>query len=165
MAGDFEGPVKEWKLELIRGRIRARGFLEAEAQDLEQELVLKVRDFRFEKAKSNGAAESTILRTVIDRHLATRQRSAWRRKRHFRKYQRMRSADVTEDAAPLRLDVRLALERLSPEERNICDALARGETFCQIALALGCSDTKVHRIVKRIRRRLEAMGLDGRLEE
>ena len=165
MAGGYREVVEDWKVELIRDRIRARGILDGEAQDLEQELVLKVRDFRFDPAKSNGAAESTVLRTVIDRHLATRLRSSRRRKRHIRKYQRMRAADVAQDAAPLRLDVRLALERLSPEERSICVALGRGESFCQIARTLGCSDTKVRRIVKRIGFRFHAMGLDGWLEE
>ena len=63
MAGDYRGVVKDWKVELIRDRIRARGILDGEAQDLEQELVLKVRDSRFDPAKSNGAAESTILWT------------------------------------------------------------------------------------------------------
>ena len=164
MAGSYREVVEDWKVELVRARIRASGFFEDEAQDLEQELVLKVRDFRFDTAKSNGAAESTVLRIVIDRHLATRLRSSRRRKRHIRKYQRMRAADVAEDAAPLRLDVRLALERLSSEERAICDALGRGESFCQIARALGCSDTKVRRIVKRIGFRFHAMGLDGWLE-
>jgi len=165
MAGDYRGVVKDWKVELIRARIRASGFFEHEAQDLEQELVLKVRDFRFDPAKSNGAAESTVLRTIIDRHLATRLRSGRRRKRHIRKYQRMRAGAVAEDAAPLRLDVRLAVERLSTEERSICEALGRGESFCQIARALGCSDTKVRRMVKRIGFRFHAIGLDGWLEE
>ena len=63
MARDYKGVVEDWKVELIRARIRACGVGEDEAQDAEQELLLKVRDFRFDLAKSNDAAEWTILWT------------------------------------------------------------------------------------------------------
>jgi RNA polymerase sigma factor (sigma-70 family) len=163
---NYSGCVEEWKVALVRARIRKFGFSAHEAQDLEQELILKVRRFHFDEARSNGAKESTVLRTVIDRHLATRTRAGDRGKRHIRKFARLRAgADIADDAVPLRLDVRLALDALPPEERAVCDALGRGESFRQIALALGCSDHKVRHIVERIRRRFHAMGLNGWLED
>jgi hypothetical protein len=158
----YKGYVKKWKVELIRARVRVFGFPAEETHDLVQELVPKLRRFRFDPRKSNGAKEATVLRKIIDRHLSTRARAGERGKQRIRVYQQTHlGADLADDTTALRLDVRLTVQRLTPAERVVCDALGRGQSLRQAALALGCSDHKVRGIVDRLRGRFERLGLAG----
>ena len=167
MANDYDGVLDEWKLDLARRRLRRFGFSESEQRDVLQELVLKIKRFRFDPAKRNGSSESTALRCVIDRHLLSRLRTRRRHQKKVRRYGRLasRETDVNGSAVLLRLDVRNALETLPPRQRAVCEGIARGDTKTQIAADLGCSTQTVRRLLKHIRERFQVMGLDGWFDE
>lgn len=166
MTTNHQGFPEEWQQELALARIRRFGFPEHERPDLLQELAVKVREFAFDEAKSNGAKEKTVLRTIIDRHLTTRARSKRRAEHSARKFRRcLLRREVSEDRFELRVDVRQLVETLTARQRAVCEGLGRGESLTDIGEQLGCSISSVRRAVARIRRRFEGAGLKGWLED
>ncbi len=166
MTTNHQGFPEEWQQELALARIRRFGFPEHERPDLLQELAVKVRAFAFEEAKSNGAKEKTVLRTVIDRHLATRARSKRRAEHSARKFRRcVLRRDMPEDCIELRVDVRQLVKTLTAKQQSVCEGLGRGKSLTGIGEQLGCGISSVRRAVARIRRRFEEAGLKGWLED
>jgi DNA-binding CsgD family transcriptional regulator len=68
---------------------------------------------------------------------------------------------VYEESPDLKLDVQLAVEALSPQDRAICAALSQGHSIAQIARDLGCDRYIVRCAVRDIRSRFQAIGLEG----
>jgi len=174
MANGYQGLVERWKLDLIRARMRGFKIPPHEEADVEQQLVLMVRRFRFEAGKSNGASERTVLSRVITNHLLSRKRAGKRARKRGRAHRRhvkatapvlqRRPVQAYDEDTPLRLDVRLALADLSPRERAICEGLARGHSRSRIARDVGSCYETVCRTIARLRRRFRRMGLDGWLD-
>jgi len=54
----------------------------------------------------------------------------------------------------------MAVDGLAPEDRDLCRALADGESIDAIARRLGCGWHTVKRRVDRVRERFAQMGLD-----
>ena len=166
MTTNHQGFAEPWQEELALARVRRFGFREHEWPDLLQELALKVGKFTFDKAKSNGAKPSTVLRTVIDRHLATRSRSKRRAERSARKFRRcVLHQGVCEDPVELRADVRQLVETLTPKEQAVCEGFGSGRPLAEIAARLGCSIASVRRAKARIRKRFAEAGMEGWLED
>ena len=67
----YEGVIDDWKVELFRMCAKRLGIRRHDLEDVQQEIVLDVLDFRFDAAKSNGACERTALTSLIDRRLMT----------------------------------------------------------------------------------------------
>lgn len=169
---DYGPEVERWKVRLIVDRARRFGFAADELADVQQEVILDVMAFRFDQTRSNGATEATALRAVIDRRLKAIRRA---KARYERRVEHLKSAlgasegephqgqpvSRPRDSASLAVDVRDALAMLSPEDRSLCLGLAEGKTIRQIAAERRCSWSKVQRQVERIRRRFQALGLDG----
>jgi transposase len=59
------------------------------------------------------------------------------------------------------MDVRAAMEGLLGEERAVCAALANGDSTTEIAKQLGRSWHAANKLVARIRRHFEVLGLDA----
>lgn len=163
----YAGVVEAWKVDLILGRARLMGFRRHDLEDVQQEIVLDLLDFRFDPARSNGATETTVLTSLVDRRLRTIRRS---RRRYEQQIERMKADAAAaegcppcEDADPdgLALDVRCAVATLPAEEQSLCLALSRGDSISQVARDLGCSWHAANRMVGQIRRRFAAAGLDG----
>jgi len=166
MANDYTGTVERWKVDLARSRIRDFGIVETEEGDLLQDLVLKIRRFRFDPAKANGGGGGTALRRIIDNYLVDHIRSKERRKGRTRRYGRLVTRrDDHEDDTPLRLDVRLAIEQLPDLDRAVCEGLARGKPKTHIARDLGFHPKVVYRAVRRVRQRFQRIGLGRWLGE
>lgn len=175
MANGYQGLVEGWKLDLIRARMRGFKIPPHEEADVEQQLVLVVSQFRYDAGKSNGASERTVLSRVITNHLISRKRAGRRAKKHGRAHRRhvkatapvlrSRSIPAYEDEAALRLDVRLALEDLSPLERAVCEGIAQGHSKSRVARNVGRCYETVCRTIRRLRRRFRRMGLDGWLDD
>jgi len=169
---DYGPEVERWKVRLIVDRAKRFGFAADELADVQQEVILDVMAFRFDKTRSNGATEVTALRALIDRRLKAIRRA---KARYARRVEQLKSAlgaseaephqerpvPRPKDSASLVVDVRDALATLAPEDRSLCLRLAEGKTIRQIAAERGCSWSKVQRQVERIRCRFEALGLDG----
>jgi len=166
MTTNHQGFAEPWQAELASARIRWFGFPEHERPDLLQELALKIGKFTFDEAKSNGAKLSTVLRTVIDRHLATRNRSKQRAERSARKFRRcVRHQGLCEDPVELRADVRQLVGALAPKQQAVCEGFGSGRSLAEIAARLGCSITSVRRAKARIQKRFAEVGMKGWLED
>jgi|WetSurMetagenome_2_1015567.scaffolds.fasta_scaffold20508_3 RNA polymerase sigma factor (sigma-70 family) len=165
MTTSYQGFAEQWQAELALARIRRFGFPEHEWPDLLQELAMKVNGFAFDLAKSNGAKASTVLRTVIDRHLTSHARAKRRARQNYMKYRQLRVTDIAPDDVELRVDVRQVIATLTPRQRAICEGLGRGQSMEVIAKRLGCSLMSVWRSKRWIRKRFEEAGLNGWLQD
>jgi RNA polymerase sigma factor (sigma-70 family) len=166
MTTNHQGFAEPWQAELALARVRRFGFPEHEWPDLLQELAMKVGEFTFDTAKSNGAKQSTVIRTVIDRHLATRNRSKRRAEHSARKFRRcVLHQGMCEDPVELRTDVRQLVGTLTPKQQAVCEGFGSGRSLAEIAAQLGCSIASVRRAKARIRKRFGEAGLQGWLED
>jgi DNA-binding NarL/FixJ family response regulator len=166
MTTKYKGFVEEWQAELALGRIRRFGFPEHERLDLLQELAMKVRQFTFDVAKSNGAKASTVFCAVVDRHLLSRARAKRRAEQNARKYRQLKvSESAPDDEVELCVDVRQLVASLTKEERAVCDGISRGLTMRAIAKQLGCALASVGRAKRRIRKKFAEAGLKGWLQD
>jgi hypothetical protein len=172
MRNDYGQLVEEWKVDLILDRARRKGFRSHELEDVQQDVIQAVMDFRFEPEKSNGATENTALTALIDKQLTFVQRGRARHHKHHERFRELMGVrdgqpiqdimvDSQERAVSLMLDLREAVARLTPQEQDICAALFRGENRFNIAKALGVSRYELDRIIERIREQFQARGLDA----
>jgi hypothetical protein len=167
----YDGVLEEWKVNMAVARIRAFGFPHDQWPDLLQRLVMAMRRFKFVPEKAHGAKESTILCKLINRCLSSARISQQRRHTRLARYREglgvtPANADrhprfVERDLTPVRVDVRLALADLLPQQRRICAGLSRGDSVRQIARDLNCPPHAVRRVIAGIRRHFEGIGLDG----
>lgn len=169
-ANEYGEVVARWKVEFIRTRARRLGFREDEIPDLEQDIVLELLQVDFEEVGS--ACEATFVTHVIDLQLRKVLRD---RKRDVRRLNHEATSyeDLSEDARidpseteriDFRLDLEAAMASLSPEEKALFEALRRGDSQAEIAGASGKPKTTVSDAVRRLRKKLRALGLDAYLE-
>ncbi len=170
MRNNYDGLVEPWKVDLIEERARRRGMKQlADINDAEQEIILAVMAFKFDKAKSNGASEMTAMTALIDRKLLFMRRSAARQKLREEKYLQTQPGQIEGAPGPLDVDfertmqstcdVQMALKHLDQIEKEVCQELSNGKSLLQIARGLGVTRYKVERIVEGIRQRFESFGL------
>ena len=166
----YDGLLDRWKVRLVARRASRLGFRPHEIDDAMQELVFDVLAFRFDLAKSNGASEATALTAVIDNRLRTLRRG-WRRyQKHVEALRAELGVDEARDRWPepeedetalLVVDGREAVALLSPKERRLCRALLAGQTLADVARQRGCDWHVPARVLAHVRRRFEALGLEG----
>lgn len=170
MKNNYGALVEEWKVDLIVNRARKKGFRPDELEDVQQEIILKILDFRYDPEKSNGAAETTALISLIDKQLTFIRRGQARRQKHIEAYRKnysnpdgdLSSAFTTPspvDKICLLMDLKMAISKLHPNQRMICAALAQNETPSGIARKLGISRYAIDQIIKGIRKQFKACGL------
>ena len=172
MRNDYGQLVEAWKVDLILDRARRKGFRQDEMEDVQQDVIQAVMDFRFEPEKSNGATENTALTALIDKQLTFIQRGRARHHKHHERFKELMGVrdgqpvqdamvESQERAIALALDVRKAVAKLTPQEQDICAALARGENRFNVAKGLGASRYELDRIIERIREQFQKRGLDA----
>ena len=172
MRNDYGRLVEAWKVDLILERAKRKSFRRDELQDAQQDVILAISAFRFDASRSNGATERTVLIALIDKQLTFLQRGAARRRKHEKRYWQEQGGregrPAPEPLTPdcqrehaLALDVREAVQKLSPAERAVCDALARGDSRVRIARLMYISRYRVSQLITAIRVRFAAMGIEG----
>lgn len=166
----YDGIVDAWKIELIASRAKRLGIRRHDLEDAQQEIVLDILNFRFDAAKSNGACERTALTSLIDRRLMTIARTKKRYEKHVGPMPKKTRDDGAEEREPstepieqhsLAMDVREAIGALSDDEQAVCAALAGGASTADIARQLGRSWHGAAKLVARVRRHFEVLGLDA----
>jgi len=105
------------------------------------------------------------LAALINARLKNIRRARGRYQERLERLQSLTNGELIEpDTKPMKVDVQAALDKLKPQDRDTCVALAGGKTILQIAKERGCSWHTIERQVKRIRERFMAIGLDGWLQ-
>jgi len=171
MKNDYGDLLEAWKTDLIVKRAKAKGFRRHELPEVQQDVVLAVVGFKFDREKSNGASERTALTAIIDKQLShlvrtrARRHAAMDRRLHHFKFRHTGHAEPKhtdhEQGVDLQSDVERLMSRLSPTERNVADRLAHAMPRIRIARELGISRYEVDGIVDAIRATFVAGGLDA----
>ncbi len=166
-----EHSVARWKTDLIQIRARRLGFQTHELEEIQQDLLPNVVDFRFDPSKANGGTERTALTKIIDNQLIkiVRSRGRYQKMVNTVAEQTQHDKACREDLAEAtgitewdrQHDVADCLQRLDDNDRLVCEALADGEAVSQIARRLGLSWSAMESVIARIRQRFTAMGLDA----
>lgn len=162
IANSYRNVVPPWQVELVARRAKRMGFRHDELADLQQRIVPHLAAFQFDARRSNGAAPRTAVVAVIDQQLKAAARASERYRRHLERWRAAalhQRIAVTDEAVAMALDVRQAVATLPPRERLVCEALSNGATLADIAGQLGCNWHAVRRLVRNIRMRFEALGL------
>lgn len=165
-----------WKIELIKDLAKQEGLREDEIEDVLQELVPIIADFKFEPEKSNGATEETVVEAVIRKRLKFMLRCRARRQKHEARYRLLHGATDekpapeahepgAERATGMAIDVREAVARLTPQEQSICAALADGQTRRMIVKETGISRYELDQIITRIGEQFRSQDLDAWMQK
>ncbi|MBI5724305.1 MAG: sigma-70 family RNA polymerase sigma factor [Planctomycetes bacterium] len=160
--------LEQWKLDLALSRIRFYHFPKDDWDDILHELAVDILKFKFDPQRSNGAKESTVIFAMVDKRLKMMMRTRKRERQRMRQYQ-VNQTDGTdedtfmavEDSTPMNMDVRNAMETLTPQQQDVIRRLAGGQSVKQIASHLNCGWHTIDRIIAEVRRRFDAMGLRG----
>jgi RNA polymerase sigma factor (sigma-70 family) len=168
----YPGIVEPSVADLIVRRARRMRLNRHDIDDLQQQIVPALVNFRFDPARANGASPSTVMTGVIDRQIKAHLRCEIRYQQRLERLRIMlggsedvRTSDRVPCSAPepvgLRMDVQATMAGLSCRERDICQALSEGLAVTTIAQQLGCGRDTVDRACARIRRRFAAAGLEA----
>ncbi len=155
----------EEKLELIRSRAIRFGLKRHDLEDAIQDVILDLLEFSPDPEKANGASESTILVTVIDRRLNKWLRSQKRYQDMLDRCGDMLPADeelTTEsdiETSDVGIDVSALLADLPEFEQQVGQLLSEGENATSIARELGVKRPVVCEAMEFIRERFLAAGL------
>ena len=156
---------EQWKDDLIRIRARRLGFRGHDLEDARQEVALHALSFRYQRSKSNGASEATVLAALADRQLKALLRRRGRYEHHLEQLRRERATASTRDGhercIELTIDVRDAVAQLTPIEQAVCRGLAHGHSISRIARDLNRAWHTIRRVIVRIRSHFEAIGLNA----
>ena len=157
----------EEKLELIRSRAVRFGIKRHDLEDAVQDVIIDLLEFTRDAEKANGASESTILVTVIDRRL-----NKWLRAQ--KRYQDMvercgtmlpsgdeLAYDSSVEASDAAIDVESLLADLPELERQVAMMLSEGHSAYAIADELGVGRRAVNSAIDVIRERFTSVGLGG----
>ncbi len=159
------------KLELIRSRAVRLGLRRHDLEDAIQDAVLELLGFIPDPDKTNGACESTVLTTVIDRRLIKWLRSQNRHQEIVeRSWVMLPSEDelLTEGsvaASDTAMDVSDALANLSELEQRVAQMLSEGHAPYSIADELGVGRRAVNAAIEVIRERLSEAGFGDEAAE
>jgi RNA polymerase sigma factor (sigma-70 family) len=160
----YDGLIEHWKVELIEGCARRMGFPAHEIDDLKQEIVLELIDFKFDKSKSNGAKESTAVQALIMNQLRNKQRGCAREHAKIKRYKQLmpRCDESQMSMRPCELDdVRDAIAGLTPFCKEVALRLINGESRESIRKQLGCSWHTVDRAIRRILEHFQELNPEG----
>ena len=157
----------EEKLELIRSRAVRFGIKRHDLEDAIQDVIVDLLEFTPDPKKANGASESTILVTVIDRRL-----NKWLRaqKRYQDMVERCGSMlpsgdelayDSSVEVSDVAIDVESVLADLPEFERQVGEMLSEGHSAYSIADELGIGRRAVNSAIDVIRERFTSAGLRG----
>lgn len=158
---NYEGLAEQWKIDLLVSRAMRMGFREQDLEDVQQGIIHHIVQFRYDPMKSNGASERTALTAMIDNKLKMLKRNNSRYGKYVDRFQKI--AEQTYEPSELRtndIDVRLVVEKFTPEEQAVCRALGMGYTKNEIHELLGMGRAKLNRIVRQIHDQFAELGFN-----
>jgi RNA polymerase sigma factor (sigma-70 family) len=147
------------------------GFRGVELEDVQQDVLLKLIDFKYGEDFTDQSAMTAALINFINLSLLTAKRN---QQRYQRCIERMKDSikagcsrvEKMERANDLEhvyrnQDIQKILSELSSDDRALCQALTDGESIHTIANRLGCGWHTVNRRINRLREHFMEMGMDG----
>lgn len=170
----YDGLIEQWKVGMITARAKRYGFREDEIPDLEQLVVPELLGADFDPELAGGAQETTFVIEVIDRQMKKVMRDRGRDVRRanyeaesiddpFALTERTLLRMSRTERNDLRVDLERAMAGLSPEEKEICEALMKGQTQAELSRERGRSKAAMSDAVRRLREKLRKWGLDAYL--
>lgn len=145
----YDDLLEQWKVEVIRARMRKWGF-RGLSDDIEQAVVLVLRQFVFDPMNSHGACERTAVTSWIDNTLSMIRRAELRLQ--ARQHRIAAAHPMTHDVGlELSTDVQEAIATLPPFERSVCKLLGQGIKKSKLRTELGCTKEKVAQALRTIR--------------
>jgi RNA polymerase sigma factor (sigma-70 family) len=161
----------EEKLDLIRSRAVRFKIKRHDLEDAVQEVIMDLLEFTPDPEKANGASESTILVTVIDRRLNKWLRAQKRYQDMVERCGAMLPSDeelTTEsdiETSDVGIDVSALLADLPEFEQQVGQLLSEGENATSIARELGVKRPVVCEAIQFIRERFQAAGFGDEAAE
>ena len=154
----YAGGLEEWQIKLAISRMRRFRVPIRNWPDTMQELAIEIHKFKFDQARAHAAKEKTILCRILDNRIKTLARNNGRYVAMLKRLSEM-TIDTECSLLPeenlvsvdLRKDVRKLLVSLSPEMREICLGLMKGESKYEIGRRTGRHYMIVCRKVDKIR--------------
>lgn len=166
-ANKYAGIMDDWQVRMINARARRTGMNSHDRDDAAQQIAIETAAFTSSPKRSDAESEEAVLATIVKRQM---QDAARRAARHRRRMERLASENGAtrtefEPKHEMQVDVRAAVEQLSPRQQCVCAMLAKGESIRSIAKALNCGWHTVERIIADIRGRFQETGLNEWLGE
>ena len=171
----YEGAFETWKARMALARIKAMRFPRNDGPDLMQELAILIIQFEYDPDRDSGAKEETALFAAMNRHLLFLMRGRCRDRKGFEQY--LRSLGIHEDGSyigpepcfeidiPLGMDVKRAVQGLSPFDQAVAKGLASGMNRFSIARQLDCDWKTVNKAVRRIAAHFQDLGIDTEVSQ
>ena len=171
----YDGAFETWKARMALARIKAMRFPRSDWPDLMQELAILIIGFEYDPNHGNGAKEETALFAAMNRHLLFLMRGRCRDRKGFEQY--LRSLGIHEDGSyigpdpcfeidiPLGMDVRRAIQGLTPFDQAVARELANGMNRGAIARKLDCDWKTVNKAARRIAAHFQDLGIDAEVSE
>lgn len=163
---NYKGIVEPRKIASLIVKAKKLGLPEHMIEDVVQDFVLKIIEFKYDSQKSNGASEITALLAIFENKII----DIVRRLEFEKDFIEKKSHSVTfecDEIKPLeiRMDIQTALKALTPVEKRTCIQLANGLTIKEIAKLEKWRFTKARKIVSEIRNKLTMMNLNKYIDE
>jgi DNA-directed RNA polymerase specialized sigma24 family protein len=148
--------------------MRLRGH---DLEDALQLVALELIAFQYDAARSGGASQRTALIGLIDKRLAMMCRRETRHRHRIERLTRLAEYNDRDpatghpltpsavEATDLAVDVREAVADLPPPARQVCLALAEGQSMSTIARQLGTTWRSVRCQMLVIRRHFARLGI------
>lgn len=158
----------EAKLDLIRSRAIRFGLKRHDLEDAVQDVIVDLLEFTPDPEKANGASESTILVTVIDRRLMKWLRAQKRYQDMVDRCGAMLTSDEelafesSVEPSDTAIDVASLLADLPDFERQVGRMLSEGHNATSVARELGVMRSVVCEAMTIIRERFASAGLGGK---
>jgi len=163
---NYKGIVEPRKIASLIVKAKKLGLPEHMIEDVVQDFVLKIIEFKYDSQKSNGASEITALLAIFENKII----DIVRRLEFEKDFIEKKSHSVVFECnqiqpLQMRMDIQTALKVLTPVERRTCMQLANGLTIKEIAKLQKWRFTKARKIVSEIRNKLTKMNLNKYIDE
>ena len=139
MKNCYKGLIEDWMFELIRNRAYRWKVNKNNIEDVMQECVMELINFKFDEEKSSGSRLKTVYTTIIDRKIFSTLRSDINYRRHSEAFQKQFKEDCDEGVCFKEIDLADSLENLTDREKEVCNLVVQGYSKNQIAEILGHS--------------------------
>jgi len=161
------------EMERLRARVarqvRRFGFTDADADRVVDDILDAWNTFTFDPEKANGAKPETVLTGFITNRCKMAMRVLISDRARDTRYGEAMMAGNDDQTmrrdVPMQIDVRDALERLTPQERLVCEAIANGVPRQDICDRHGLSWYQWDELIAGIRSRFAALGLHEWLKD
>ncbi len=155
----YDGLIDPWKMEIVSAIALRMGLRPSEIDDAQQEVAVQLLKRSYDKQKSNGASEATLV-GIIARNVIQKMRRGALRYADLMERARVAEPPAIESEDPDRDlgEVWTVLDAERPECRQVAALLAQGLDLNGIARQLGWKWDRVERVVVELRRILRCAG-------